>query len=188
MSGPTTTYSRVSVFLHWTIALLVFGQIGLIWAHEATHGQEVSRTFVTFHKADGMLILMLTLIRILWRFKEPWIALPGSMKTWEKWLARITQVGFYVLMIGMPLGGWLASSAAGRDISFYGLFNWPLLPIGGGREAARQFMDMHELAAKFLYVLLFLHIAGALKHQFIDKDNVLRGMLPFLAERPGRPD
>jgi len=187
MSRPSPTYSRVAVALHWIIALLVFGQIGLVMAHDATEG-DLSRNLIGLHKAGGMLILALTLVRIAWRFKEPWIALPAEMKSWEKWLARLTQIGFYVVLLALPLGGWAASSAAGRDISFYGLFNWPLLPIDGGREVARQIMGMHELGAKFLYALLFLHIAGALKHQFVDKDNVLRRMLPFLAERPGRPD
>jgi cytochrome b561 len=109
--------------------------------------------------------------------------MPVDTPRWQRIVARVTHIGFYVLLIGMPLGGWLASSAAGRDISFYGLFNWPLLPIGGGREAAGFFMDGHELAAKFLYVLLFLHVAAALKHQFLDRDNELRKMLPFIPDR-----
>ncbi|WP_029086909.1 cytochrome b [Brevundimonas aveniformis] len=183
MSQPSPVYSNVSIALHWIIALLVFGQIGLVMAHDATHGSDMSRTLLNLHKSGGLLILVLTLVRIGWRFKEPMIALPAEMPGWEKLLARGTQIGFYLILIGLPLGGWAASSAAARDISFYGLFDWPLLPIGGGREAARQFMAMHELGAKALYVLLFLHIAGALKHQFINRDNILRRMLPFIRPR-----
>ena len=183
MSQPSPVYSNVSIALHWTIALLVFGQIGLVMAHDVTHGSDMSRTLLNLHKSGGLLILALTLVRIGWRFKEPMIALPAEMPGWEKLLARGTQIGFYLVLIGLPLGGWAASSAAARDISFYGLFNWPLLPIGGGRDAARQFIEMHELGAKALYVLLFLHIAGALKHQFINRDNILRRMLPFIRPR-----
>ena len=91
---------------------------------------------------------------------------------------------FYVFLIAMPLVGWAASSAAGRDILWFGLFEWPLLPIGGGRETAGQLMDLHELAAKALYVLIFLHVAGALKHHFIDRDNVLHRMIPLIPRRP----
>lgn len=186
MSWPSPVYSNVSIALHWIIALLVISQIGLIMAHDATEG-DLSRNFVMLHKAGGMLILVLTVFRILWRFKEPVIALPQDTPTGQKLATHAVRIGFYVVLIGLPLSGWAASSAAGRDISFYGLFNWPFLPIGGGREATRELMGMHELGAKLLYALLFLHIGAALKHQFIDKDNILRRMLPSLAYRPGRP-
>ena len=76
------------------------------------------------------------------------------------------------------------SSAGGREISWFGLFQWPLLPVGGGREAAGQFMDMHGIVAKLLYVLIVLHILGALKHQFINRDNVLHRMIPMIPRRP----
>jgi len=182
MSQPSPVYSNVSIALHWIIALLVFGQIGLVMAHDATEG-EMSRTLINLHKSGGMLILVLTLVRIGWRFKEPVIALPAETPGWQKLLARAVRVGFYAILIALPLAGWAASSAAGRDLSFYGLFNWPLLPIGGGREAARELMGMHELGAKVLYVLLILHIGAALLHQFVYKDNILRRMLPFIPTR-----
>lgn len=182
MSQPSAVYSNVSIILHWIIALLVLGQIGLVMAHDATDGPS-SMAFMGLHKSGGLLILVLTLVRIAWRFKEPWKAMPVDTPHWQRVIARVTHIGFYVLLIGMPLGGWLASSAAGRDIAFYGLFNWPLLPVGGGRDAAKFFMEGHELAAKFLYVLLFLHVAAALKHQFLDRDNELRKMLPFIPDR-----
>ena len=83
----------------------------------------------------------------------------------------------------MPLTGWLASSAAGRAIEWYGLFNWPLLPVGGGRQTVGLMMGIHEAVVKSLYILIALHVAGALKHYFIDKDNVLQRMLPFLRQR-----
>lgn len=182
MSQPSPVYSKVSILLHWVIALLVFGQIGLIMAHDATEG-DLSRSFVMLHKSGGLLILVLTLVRIAWRFKEPAIALPVSTPAWQRILARAVRIGFYAILIALPLGGWAASSAAGRDILFYGLFNWPLLPIDGGREAARELMDMHELGAKFLYVLMALHIGAALMHQFLYKDDILRRMLPVLKAR-----
>ncbi|MNR19385.1 hypothetical protein D3C85_1361730 [compost metagenome] len=136
------------------------------------------------HKAVGLTILVLTLGRIGWRLANPLIALPAEMPKWERILSRGTQFLFYAVLLVMPLTGWLASSAAGRDISWFGLFQWPLLPIGGGREAAGQFMDVHEIVAKLLYVLILLHVAGALKHQFINRDNVLHRMIPIIPRRP----
>lgn len=175
-------YSTVSLILHWLIAVLVIGQILLIMAHDATAGP-LSREFVQIHKSVGLGILVLTLGRIGWRFANPAIPLPSTMKRWEKLLARASHGLFYVALIVLPLTGWAASSAAGREIVWFGLFNWPLLPIEGGRDVARGLMELHGIAVKGLYVLLALHIAGALKHQFIDRDNVLRRMLPFLPRR-----
>ena len=183
MAEPRNRYSTVSLILHWVIALAVVAQVALIMAHDATEGP-LSREFVQVHKAVGLTILVLTLGRIGWRLANPLIALPVEMPKWERILARTTQIAFYVVLLAMPLTGWLASSAAGRDISWFGLFQWPLLPVGGGREAAGQFMDMHGIVAKLLYVLIVLHVVGALKHQFINRDNVLHRMIPMIPRRP----
>ena len=183
MAEPRNRYSTVSLVLHWLIAALVVTQIGLIWAHEASEGP-ISREFVTLHKSVGLSILVLTLVRLGWRIANPAIPLPAETPRWQKLLARGNHVLFYVLLLAMPLVGWAASSAAGRDIVWFGLFNWPLLPIGGGREMAGNLMDVHETAAKLLIFLVVLHVIGALKHQFIDRDNVLHRMIPLIPRRP----
>jgi cytochrome b561 len=183
VAEPRNRYSTVSLVLHWLIAVLVITQIGLIAAHEATEGP-ISREFVNIHKSVGLSILVLTLARLGWRIANPAIPLPLEMPRWQKLLARTNHVLFYVLLLAMPLVGWAASSAAGRDIVWFGLFEWPLLPIGGGRETAGDLMDVHEAAAKLLIFLVVLHIAGALKHQFIDRDNVLHRMIPLIPRRP----
>ena len=183
MAEPRNRYSTVSLILHWLIAALVITQIALISAHEATDGP-ISREFVNIHKSVGLSILVLTLIRLGWRIANPAIPLPAETPRWQKVLARANHVLFYVLLLAMPLVGWAASSAAGRDIVWFGLFEWPLLPIGGGRETAGQLMDVHEAAAKLLIFLVVLHVAGALKHHFIDRDNVLHRMIPLIPRRP----
>jgi len=183
MAEPRNRYSTVSLTLHWLTAALVVTQVLLISAHEATDGP-LSREFVNIHKSVGLTILVLTLARLAWRVANPAIPLPDRVPGWQKLLARATNVLFYVFLLAMPLVGWAASSASGRDILYFGLFEWPLLPVGGGRDTARDLMDLHETAAKGLYVLIFLHVAGALKHHFIDRDNVLHRMLPFIPRRP----
>ena len=183
MAEPRNRYSTVSLVLHWLIAALVVTQILLIWGHEATEGA-TSREFVNIHKSVGLSILVLTLIRLGWRIANPAIPLPDTTPRWQKLTARGTHVLFYVFLIAMPLVGWAASSAAGRDILWFGLFEWPALPIGGGRETAGQLMDLHELAAKLLIALVVLHILGALKHHFINRDNVLHRMIPLIPRRP----
>ena len=183
MAEPRNRYSTVSLVLHWLIAALVVTQILLIWAHEATDGP-ISREFVNLHKSVGLSILVLTLVRLGWRIANPAIPLPLETPRWQKLAARATHVLFYALLIAMPLVGWAASSAAGRDILWFGLFEWPALPIGGGRPVARDLMDVHELAANVLIFLVILHILGALKHHFIDRDNVLHRMIPLIPRRP----
>ena len=180
MAEPRNRYSIVSLILHWLIAALVVTQVALITVYESTE----SRDFVNAHKSVGLTILVLTLVRLGWRIANPAIPLPDTMRRWEKLLARATHILFYAFLIGMPLVGWAASSANGREIVWFGLFQWPLLPIDGGREMAGQLMDLHELAAKALYVLLALHIVGALKHHFVDRDNVLHRMIPWIPRRP----
>ena len=184
MAEPRDQYSTVSLILHWGIALAILTQVLLITAHEATEGQTISREFVQIHKALGLTVLILTLARIGWRIANPAPPLPDGMKRWEKGLARTTHILFYVLLIAMPLTGWAAVSATGRDLSWFGLFNWPLLPITGGRDAFRSIIDIHELVMKGLYVLIALHVAAALKHQFINRDNVLHRMIPLIPRRP----
>ena len=183
MAEPRNRYSTVSLILHWGIALMVLAQILLIAAHEATDGP-ISREFVNIHKSVGLTILVLTLIRIGWRIANPAINLPIDMPRWQKIFARATHVLFYVVLIGLPLLGWAASSAGGRAIEWFGLFSWPLLPLPLDRELAGSFMDAHKAGVKLLYVLLFLHVAGALKHQFVDRDNVLHRMIPTIPRRP----
>lgn len=183
MSEPRHRYSGVSLTLHWLTALLVVVQIGLIMAGDNIEGP-LARTLRDLHKSVGLSILVLTLVRIGWRLANPALpSLPGT-PAWERWAARITHVLFYATLLALPLTGWLASSAAGRDILWFGLFDWPLLPIGGGRETAGALMDGHRLAVKLMYVLLVLHVGAALKHHFIDRDNVLHRMIPLIRRRP----
>jgi len=183
MAEPRNRYSTVSLVLHWLIAALVVTQVVLIMIRDASEGA-LARELLGLHKSVGLGILVLTLARLGWRIAHPAIPLPDTMARWRKLLARATHILFYVLLIGMPLSGWAASSAAGREIFWFGLFQWPLLPIGGGRETAGTLMDMHELAAKALYVAIILHVAGALKHHFVDRDNVLHRMIPWIPRRP----
>lgn len=183
MATVTDRYSTGSLILHWGIALLVLVQVLLVTAAEANEGP-AAREYIGLHKAVGLSILVLTLIRIGWRLTHPVAPLPVLTPAWQRWVARITHILFYAVLIGMPLGGWAASSAGGRDIDWFGLFNWPLLPLPLDRELAGQFMDMHELAAKLLYGLIALHILGALKHAFADGDNTMQRMVPFLPPKP----
>ena len=157
---------------------MVLAQVLLITAHEATEGP-LSREFVQTHKALGITILVLTLVRIAWRLSHPKIPPPAGMPVWQKQAARVSHLLFYGLLIGLPLGGWAASSAGGRVVEWFGLFPLPMLPVPLDRDLAGTFMDAHELGVKVLYVLLAIHVLAALKHHFVDRDGVLRRMVPM---------
>lgn len=183
MAEPRNRYSIVSLVFHWGLALLILAQVLLITAHESTEGP-ISREFVTVHKALGLTILVLTLARIGWRLANPAIPFPAAMPRWEKIIARTSHVLFHVLLLGLPLTGWAASSAGGREIAWFGLFQWPLLPLPLDRDLAGTLMDFHRAGVKVLYVLLALHVLAALKHHFINRDNVLHRMIPLIPRRP----
>jgi len=182
MAEPRNRYSTVSLVLHWATAALVLAQILLITAAE-TEGSNRA-LWMMLHKSGGITILVLTLARIGWRIANPAIPLPGDLPRWQKLFARATHVLFYIVLLALPLTGWLAGSAVGRGFDYYGLFPFPLLPVGGGRETAGLLMDIHRALPKLLYVLLALHVIGALKHQFVDRDNVLHRMIPLIPRRP----
>ena len=181
MAEPRNRYSAVSLTLHWLIAALVVTQVVLITIHEASEG---TRLFIGLHKSVGLSILVLTLGRIGWRIANPAIPLPSDQPRWQRLLARTNHVLFYVALLVIPMTGWLASSASGRAIEWFGLFNWPLLPFGGGRETAKALMGVHGLVVKGLYVLIALHVIAALKHHFVNRDNVLHRMIPLIPRRP----
>lgn len=152
------------------IFMLFFGE-GLI--------QRVQGTFYpSMHVSLGITILVLSVVRLVWRLKNPPPALPNTMKPWEVTVSHITHWAFYVLMIGMPLTGMMdISRAALRNVdllqaSTFGLFNVPTLPNLLGLGGA------HSLGAFAGKILVILHVGAALKHQFWDKDGLLRRMLP----------
>ena len=179
MAEPDRRYSGVSIALHWTTALAVVGQIVLIMIADEVSGSERGYWF-GLHKSLGITILVLTVVRLLWRIGHRWIQLPEDTPGWQALLARATHVLFYVVLLAMPLLGWFASSAGNKPIEWFGLFPWPELPVPDSRGAAKAAMGLHESLAKVLYVLVGLHVLGALKHHFIDRDEVLTRMLPFL--------
>ncbi|WP_339913903.1 cytochrome b [uncultured Brevundimonas sp.] len=186
MAEPRHRYSTVSLTLHWGIALLVAVQIGLITVFEQYDAVKdpLAATYIGLHKSVGLSVLVLTIMLLLWRMINPAHPLPETAPRWQNLLARTTHVLFYVLLIGLPLLGWAASSAAGRAVEWFGLFTWPGLPIPLDRAMAKTFITAHGAGVKVLYVLVALHVIGALKHHFVDRDNVLRRMLPFIPRRP----
>jgi cytochrome b561 len=185
-------YSTVAIILHWTIALLIVTNIGVAWYFNTLHGSAKIEP-VQLHKSIGITVLMLSVLRLGWRLAVRPPALPDYVTGWEKWLAQAVHVGFYVIMLGMPLSGWALSSASPLihvfPIVLFHTIPWPTiaplasLPHDQMKQAHDAFVLTHGLLAKLAYGLIVLHVAGALKHQFISNDDVVARMIPFLPRR-----
>lgn len=174
--GPR--YSGVAMLLHWVIAVLVIMNWRIAATAEQLQGAAKAEVF-GYHKAWGMLILALTLARLAWRLTHRPPALASTLRPWERTLAKTTHALFYVLLIGLPLGGWLATSFLGRPIDFFGMFTIPTLPVPRNPQTGGAIFDAHATGGTILLLLIALHILGALKHTFWDKDGNLWRMLPF---------
>jgi len=171
-------YGAVAQALHWSIAFLLL----LMVLSGYLSGTLPKATIVPLHKATGILVLGLTVIRLLWWGLDP--NRPGDeMLGWEKIPARLVKWALLFLGLALPLSGWMMSSAAGRPISFYGISDVPLL-IGPDRALAGTFYGLHGILALILVAAAALHVAGALRHGIILKDGVLLRMMP--AHRRGR--
>lgn len=177
-SSPTR-YGGVAQAFHWVIAALIVVQFVLAnMADDLPIGVH-KLALLARHKSFGMTVLMLAIMRLLWRAMNPPPELPDHMSPLERKLARATHIAFYVLLFAMPLTGWLMSSAKNYSVSWFGLFTWPNL-IGKNETAFDLLRATHEILSDVLIAVASLHILAALKHHFWDKDDVLLRMLPFV--------
>lgn len=192
----TNRYTKTAVILHWLIAIGIFGMFALGWfmtdlpkegpkqiAYDLFDwgiytwqlAEESSpRTFYfNLHKSIGITILVLIVIRVLWRITHKPPALLTSYKTWERKLATGTHHLLYLLMVALPVSGLIMATYSKYGVKWFGvsfikgLDNTPMRKV---------YEEAHELIGVIILVMLILHIVGALKHKFIDKDDTLKRM------------
>lgn len=170
-------FSSPTKFFHWLIAVIVILMLSGGFFLEDIPKQYAGVAFM-MHKSIGLSILALMILRLLWILHAGRPPLPGTVRPWERILSRIVQYGFYLFLILMPVSGWVMSVAAGRVPTFFGLFNVPMPWITPNEHFSNVMFSVHQVIAWTLIVLVVLHVSGALKHHFIDRDDVLRKMLP----------
>jgi cytochrome b561 len=189
VSRARSSYSRAAIALHWLIALLILGNFigGLLMedllAPEASSAQkQLGFTIVQLHKSFGLTVLVLSLARMALRLTSGVPAYPGHMTAVERGLAKATHWGFYAVMILVPLSGWLmvSTSPLGFPTLWFGLFEWPHLPFETDKATSEAASEFHEIMAFVGVGLFVLHVGGALKHHFLDRDDVLSRMLPLV--------
>ena len=175
-------YTRTAIGLHWLIALLIFAAFPLgVYMHELPLSPDKLKLY-SYHKWMGITVLMLAAIRLSWRATHRPPPLPAMMPTWEKLAAQSVHVLLYVLLFAIPLSGWLMSSAKGFQTVWFGVLPLPDL-VGKDKELGDLFKEVHEALNFALLGLVIAHVAGALKHHFIERDDILARMLPFLQRR-----
>lgn len=174
--------------LHWLMALLIItlGLVGLYMADLPNSPQKVK--IYALHKSFGLTVLALLLLRVAWRMAD---RRPEDvpMPRWQALAARGVHVLLYVLMLVLPLSGWLYNSASGPlfKVKWFGLFTVPSLTDGADAQLKAMAHAVHEYGFYLLVLLLLAHVGGALKHHFIDRDATLARMLPLLRQRGAHP-
>jgi cytochrome b561 len=185
-SSPTR-YSAVAQAFHWLIAALIVTQFTLAYMADDLPIGAHKLALLARHKSFGMTVLMLAILRLLWRLKNPPPELPDHMTPLERKLARATHIAFYVLLFAMPLTGWMMSSAKNYSVSWFGLFTWPNL-IGKNETAFDILRATHDTMSVILLSIAVVHILAALKHHFWNKDNVLLRMLPLIKSQKAKSE
>lgn len=175
---PDARYTRVAVALHWAIAILLLFNLLTGFFHDVL-GAKAVKVVMGIHKPMGLLILALTLVRIAWRVGHRPPPLPAG-PAWQRRAASGTHALLYLLMLALPMTGWAMASSTPqpRPLLFFWLFSLPFLPIPKSAWLDKLFGALHLDIAVIALIAIGLHVAGALKHQFVDRDRLLSRMLP----------
>lgn len=170
-----TPYKPIIIWIHWISALLILVQLWLGYTfHDYPKGSPERANLFLWHKTVGVTILLLVVVRLIVRIKNPLPPYPSSMPKWERMAAVWNDRFLYFLMLALPLTGLMAVSEKSGPMTTlqFGL-SFPTIPLPDVGES-------HEPLVVGMWILLAVHVLAALKHQFVDKDGVVGRMVPFL--------
>ena len=178
-------YTRPAVILHWLLAALLLCNVLIAWSVDSLPDAWI-RPFIDVHKSIGITALGLVLLRTLWRAGHPPPVNQNRHAPWETALAHATHLGLYLLMLALPITGWMHDSAwkdaAAHPMRLFGLIPFPrIASISSVEPVARELLhkrygSWHAACATALYVLFAMHLLGALKHQFRDREAQFQRM------------
>jgi cytochrome b561 len=171
-------YDGIAILFHWLIAALIVINVGLAWSLDNFdhHSPEHDR-ILTIHKSIGATILLLAVLRLVWRWMHPAPLLPKTLPRWQRIAARLDEALLYALLFVMPVSGLIDVAAFSQPVHYFFLFDIPAL-IPHNEPLGHAAFAVHKAGAVALYALLALHAAAALYHHYILKDGILRRMLP----------
>lgn len=174
--NPNTSWNGTARSLHWLMALLIGLQAAVGWVGHEMDRSPLKVDVLTAHKSLGVTLLMLVVVRLLWRWTHPAPPPPPGSARWQVWAARLTHTALYLLMIALPLSGWLVASTSIVPWKLWWLIPWP--DIAAADKALHEMAgEIHEALVGCLAALLAVHVAAALWHHFARKDAVLTRML-----------
>ena len=179
MSTPLERYTKTAVTIHWIVAVLIIGN--LCWGLYMI-GLDLSPTklrYFSYHKWTGITIFLLSFVRIAWRLTHPAPPLPETMPDWQRNLAHASHYLLYFCFLAAPLSGWLYSSAAGFQTVYFGVLPIPDL-LSKNLELSGDLKVVHRSINYTMALLVVGHIAAAVRHHLVDRDDILVRMLPFL--------
>lgn len=175
MSSPTQ-YDPIAKSLHWLMAFLIIGLWCVGLTMEEMPKGDLRSQIIGMHKAFGVVVLALVVVRLAWRATHTAPALPASMPKLEQLGAKLGHLALYGLMIALPVDGILMSQSGGRDVNVFG-FVLPTL-VEKNEQMKHFYGEGHELMAWALAVVLVVHVGAAIRHHVMLKDDVMRRMLP----------
>ena len=180
-------YTGVAIGFHWIIAAMIAANLLLVWTVDS-FPKTWERPAIDLHKSIGITVLLLVVMRYLWRQTHTPPPLPAEYPAIEKKGAHAAHIALYIIMFGLPFTGWMHDSAfaaaAEHPLKLFGVIPWfrisaiANLPQPEKEHYHKLFFEWHGLFAYALYALFVLHIAGALKHQLWDRERELQRMLP----------
>lgn len=175
-TGPR--YNGIAIALHWLIAIAIVASFAVgLYMHDLPLSPQKLKIY-SWHKWAGVTIFLCVVLRLVWRLSHRPPELPAAMPTWQRKAAEATHVLLYLLMFAVPLSGWLMSSAKGFQTVWFGVLPLPDL-LDKNKELGDLLQEVHELLNFTMAGLVLAHLGAALKHHFIDRDDVLTRMLPF---------
>ena len=187
--GPDTArlaYGNFAKLLHWMIAAILVVQFALGWLMpNIRRGMEPGVAMRT-HISIGMVVLALIVVRLLWRFTHP-VAPATELPRWQRVASEAVHWVLYLLVFVTTLSGWFYASARGWSLTFFGLFPLPAL-VAQGSAMGRAIGGIHESVVWMLLAVVAIHVAAALLHAFVYRDQVMQRMLfPAFASRRNLP-
>src|SRR5512143_224937 len=176
-------YSRTAIALHWLAAALIVANLGLGVSMVELPLSPLKLHLFGWHKSIGLTVFLVAAARLAWRHANP-PPPPIAMPEWQRRAATVAHAALYALMLAIPLSGWIYSSSTGVSVVYLGLVPLPDL-VAKDKALAAVLKAVHVTLNLGLVSLIGVHAGAALKHHFVDRDAVLRRMLPFL--RRGAP-